>query len=257
LTTRSNATIAHAGAGVGGYVAQTAKLTQRRSDMISANQVAIGGAVVACKDLNTAVIQVGGSSVAANLTTLTNAYTLNSTLSTNGTSVYQRTLPANSPGVYVCTFTGLPNRRSTLRRPGTRSLSVTSPTTSRRREERAGAAGCMTSGGKHPSYRRAEAAQLSCLVKTEDHLAALWTAQVARVWNGDLLAVHRQGELAEPPTHNRPARRAGIVRQNDACVAHTGGSMIPEFHDTPATAHSGRSRRAIRTSAGSPVTPGA
>ena len=103
--------IAVAVAGVGGYVAQTTYLTHRRSDMIAANQFAIGGAVIACRDLNSAVTNKAGT-ITGNLTTLATAYSLNSTLSTSARTVYQRTISAPFTNQTVTAQIWLPNSAS-------------------------------------------------------------------------------------------------------------------------------------------------
>src|SRR5207247_8039551 len=81
--------------GVTAYVAQTIYLTHRRSDLLSANQFAIGGAVIGCADLKAAYTTNSGVFL-ANLASVS-GYTLSSALSTSQQKVYQRTLPANSP----------------------------------------------------------------------------------------------------------------------------------------------------------------
>jgi hypothetical protein len=77
-------------ASVGAYVAQTTTLSHRRSDMVAANQFAIGGAVIACSDLNLVVTNGGGGSLGTRLASLSTPYSLASSSSSN--TVYQRTI---------------------------------------------------------------------------------------------------------------------------------------------------------------------
>jgi hypothetical protein len=81
-------------ASVGAYVAQTTTLSHRRCDMVAANQYAIGGAVIACNDLNSVVMSGGSSALGTKLTTLSTPYALSSTLSTSTQSVYTRIISA-------------------------------------------------------------------------------------------------------------------------------------------------------------------
>lgn len=86
---------------LGAYVSQTAKLSQRRSDMVSARHFAVGGAVIACADLNSVVTNNSWASFGAGLAALPNPYTLNAALSTAVTNVYERTIysPFSNQGV--------------------------------------------------------------------------------------------------------------------------------------------------------------
>jgi hypothetical protein len=80
-------------ASVGAYVAQTANVSHRRRDMVSAIQFAQGGAVVACVDLNKAYTNATG--FPGNLTTnAVGAYTFDASLSTTQYKVYKRTISA-------------------------------------------------------------------------------------------------------------------------------------------------------------------
>lgn len=84
--------VAIAIASLGAYVAQTTGLSQRRSNMVAAKQFAVGGAVIACTDLNTTVTNTGSGSMASKLAALANPYSSNAVLSTTATNVYERTI---------------------------------------------------------------------------------------------------------------------------------------------------------------------
>lgn len=70
------------------YVSGSVRLEHRRYDLQAAQQYAEGGAVIACDELSTAFGKSG--TLATNVGTA--GYTLNSTLSTSSTNVYQRTI---------------------------------------------------------------------------------------------------------------------------------------------------------------------
>ena len=79
-------------AGVGAYVSATAFTAHRRCDMISAEQCAEGGAVIACDDLNDALM-ITAQTLDRNLTkNLSSPYTKNGSLSTSLTNVYDRSI---------------------------------------------------------------------------------------------------------------------------------------------------------------------
>jgi Tfp pilus assembly protein PilX len=71
------------------YVANSARIEHRRSDMSAARQFAEGGAVIGCDEVNSAFTTTSGTMASA-LTT--KGYTLNSTLSNSQWNVYQRTI---------------------------------------------------------------------------------------------------------------------------------------------------------------------
>lgn len=73
-------------AGVATYVSGTGQLESRRRAMVSAQEYAQGGAVIACNELNQAFAGTLPSSLVAK------GYALNSSLSTSQTNVYQRTI---------------------------------------------------------------------------------------------------------------------------------------------------------------------
>lgn len=80
------------------YVAQSSRLTQRRNSMISAIQIAEGGAVIAVNDLNTAVTNSGPGTVFTKLTGISYApYNLSGTLGGGTYKVYTRTIAAGAP----------------------------------------------------------------------------------------------------------------------------------------------------------------
>jgi hypothetical protein len=64
--------------------------------MVAANQYALGAAVIACSDLNSAVTN-GSGTVQSKLLALSPPYTLNSSLSTSAQKIYERTLASSSP----------------------------------------------------------------------------------------------------------------------------------------------------------------
>jgi hypothetical protein len=80
-------------AGVANLVARTSTITQRRSNVIAAQQYAQGGVVVACSDLNCALTN-GAGTLGTKLTALANPYTRNASLSSAATNVYERTIAA-------------------------------------------------------------------------------------------------------------------------------------------------------------------
>jgi hypothetical protein len=85
-------------AALGSYVVQTSKLTQRRNNLVAATQFAEGGAVIAVRDLNTAVTAPAGGTVFKNITNISYApYTLSSSLGGTTYKVYTRTIAANAP----------------------------------------------------------------------------------------------------------------------------------------------------------------
>jgi hypothetical protein len=81
-------------ASVGAYVIETTLLMQRRSDMVSAKQFALGGVVIACNELNLALTNTSPGSLATKLSQLANPYTFNAGLSTSASNVYERTIYA-------------------------------------------------------------------------------------------------------------------------------------------------------------------
>jgi hypothetical protein len=95
-------------ASVATYVAQTSTLAHRRSDMVAANQFALGGAVIACGDLNSALTN-GSGAITAKLVTISNAYTLNGSLSTSSQRIYERTISSPFTNQMVLAQIWLPN----------------------------------------------------------------------------------------------------------------------------------------------------
>lgn len=77
-------------AGVMSLVSQQAKLTGRRGNVIAALQYAQGGAVIACTDLNNAVLATNASGLSYNLTHGTYPYTQST--SSGSQTVFQRTI---------------------------------------------------------------------------------------------------------------------------------------------------------------------
>src|SRR5690349_1772922 len=108
-------------ASVGAYVAQSSNLSRRRSNMAEATQFAIGGAVVACSDLNQALTNSGSATLGSKLTTLANPYALNSVLSTSSNSIYQRTIYSPFPTQSVIAQIRLPSGSS----PSTADITAT------------------------------------------------------------------------------------------------------------------------------------
>jgi hypothetical protein len=88
-------------AGVASLVARTATITERRSNVISAQQYAQAGVVAACSDLNNVLTNNASGSLASKLASAANPYTRNTTLSTAATNVYQRTIAAPFTGQSV------------------------------------------------------------------------------------------------------------------------------------------------------------
>jgi hypothetical protein len=87
-------------AALGAYVSQTSKMALRRSNVSAAYQYAVGGAVVVCSDLNSAMTNNSGN-VLANLLTLSTPYTVDSGLSTPSQKVYARTISSPFAGQTV------------------------------------------------------------------------------------------------------------------------------------------------------------
>ena len=84
-------TVVTIAAGITALVAQGAKVTLSRSNMISAREFAQGAAVIACSDLNTALMKTAGT-LGNNLQTASNPY---SRVSASAAGVlYQRTIAA-------------------------------------------------------------------------------------------------------------------------------------------------------------------
>lgn len=75
------------------FVSQSINVAGRRTNMIQANQFAEGGAVIACVDLNNAVVTNSSATIGSRLTALS-GYALNGALSNTQTNVYQRTISA-------------------------------------------------------------------------------------------------------------------------------------------------------------------
>jgi hypothetical protein len=84
-------------AGVASLVARTTVITSRRTALISAQQYAQGGVVIACQDLNIALTN-GSGSLGSRLAGGPNPYTRIDALSTASTDVYQRTVAAPFTG---------------------------------------------------------------------------------------------------------------------------------------------------------------
>lgn len=95
-------------ASLGAYVAQTSKLAQRRSNVSSAYQYAVGGAVIACNDLNSALTNSSGS-IPANLTALATPYTLDTGLGASTQKVFIRNISAPFSNQTVSAQIWLPN----------------------------------------------------------------------------------------------------------------------------------------------------
>src|SRR5689334_398867 len=92
---------ASAVAGLGAYVAQTTSIAHRRNDMIAAIQYAQGGAVIACRDLNSAATNKTGTFSVNIQNNASGHYALNSGLSTSTQKVYERTINAPFTGQEV------------------------------------------------------------------------------------------------------------------------------------------------------------
>jgi hypothetical protein len=99
-------------ASVGAYIAQTTKISHRRSDMVAANQYAIAGAVIACSDLNSAVTNGGSGTLGTRLTALSTPYSLNASLGGSNQTVYLRTISSPFANQSVSTQIWLPNMSS-------------------------------------------------------------------------------------------------------------------------------------------------
>jgi len=96
-------------ASVGTYVSGTTAVAHRRSDMAAAQQYVEGGAVIACNDLNAAVM-ASGVNLASNLMNSSSSpYTKNTTLSTSQTNVYQRTITSPFTNQTITAQIWLPN----------------------------------------------------------------------------------------------------------------------------------------------------
>jgi len=99
--------------GVAKLVTGSTIVTGRRAQMISGQQFAQGGVVIACRDLNTALASTGSAGLGTKLTTLTTPYTKMTSLSTGSTDVYQRSIAAPFNGQTVVAQISLPTSSST------------------------------------------------------------------------------------------------------------------------------------------------
>ena len=98
---------------VSAYVAQSARVAHRRSDMIAARQYAESGAVIASVDMSTAYSTTNQSATfPGSLTTLSTPYTLNSTLSTSAQNVYERTISSPFVNQTITAQIWVPNSAS-------------------------------------------------------------------------------------------------------------------------------------------------
>jgi hypothetical protein len=79
--------------GVAHLVTGSTIVTGRRANVISGQQIAQGGVVIACRDLNTA-LTAGSGTIASQLVAGSTPYTRMASLSTASTDVYQRTIAA-------------------------------------------------------------------------------------------------------------------------------------------------------------------
>jgi hypothetical protein len=80
-------------AGVAHLVSASTIITARRANVISGQQIAQGGVVIACQDLNTA-LTTGSGTIASKLVSGATPYTRIASLSTASVDVYQRTIAA-------------------------------------------------------------------------------------------------------------------------------------------------------------------
>ena len=99
-------------ASVGVYVSQTSKLSQRRGDMVAANQYAVAGAVIACDDLNRAVTNGSSATLGNKLMSSSTPYMLVSGMSTSAQKVYQRIISSPFTDQNVTAQIWLPNMGS-------------------------------------------------------------------------------------------------------------------------------------------------
>jgi hypothetical protein len=80
--------------GVAKLVTGSTIITGHRANMISGQQFAQGGVVIACQDLNTALTSGGSGTIASKLVASATPYTRIASLSTASTDVYQRSIAA-------------------------------------------------------------------------------------------------------------------------------------------------------------------
>jgi hypothetical protein len=117
-------------AGVAGYLAQNLYLSSRRSDMINALQFSEGGAAIACFEIEKAFTNRSGTFLSNLMTNSAGAWTSNSSLSTGGMIVFDRTItaPFSNQAVYVqmrMTNASSPSMLTVISRAGVRGYTNT------------------------------------------------------------------------------------------------------------------------------------